>query len=236
VPTGAKYKANRDAVLETWGPRCNKLIFAFGDSTFKHNYTDTERIQFWTVNMSDGVDTYKKLWEKVVLSIRHTYDCCLDDFDWVLKADDNTYVEMTNLRLFLSGLNEAESDRHYYGSSMDYIGGYNSGGAGYVLSKNVVKKLVEVGMNRNICDVTVQNQDSEDTQMGTCLRKLNITMTNTMDSENRLRFSLTNLHEMITMKVQSWFWNVSPKKWREVSHSNDLNLISAFTELLYFVF
>jgi len=154
----------------------------------------------------------------------------------VLKADDNTYVEMTNLRLFLADLNEAESDRHYYGSSMDYIGGYNSGGAGYVMNKNVFKKLVEIGISKNVCDISAQNQDFEDTQMGVCLRRLNITMANTMDSANRLRFSLSNPQEMITMKVKSWFWNVSPKKWREVSHSNALYLISAFIELLYFMF
>ena len=78
---------------------------------------------------------YNHLWGKTREAFRYVYWHHFDEADWFLKADDDTYVIMENLRLFLS---------HYDPQKPQYAGrrfkpfvkqGYMSGGAGYVVSK-----------------------------------------------------------------------------------------------------
>ena len=54
-----------------------------------------------------------------------------------MKADDDTYVILENLRFLLSDYNT--SDPIWFGCEFDVIvkEGYMSGGAGYVLSKGI---------------------------------------------------------------------------------------------------
>ena len=50
---------------------------------------------------------------------------------------------------------------------------YPSGGAGYVFSRQTLKKFVEIGLEGNaICE---SNEIYEDLEVGSCMRKLNVT-------------------------------------------------------------
>ena len=61
-----------------------------------------------------------------------------DEADWFLKADDDTYTIVENLRFLLEDKNS--STPVYFGHKFKpYVEqGYFSGGAGYVLSKEAL--------------------------------------------------------------------------------------------------
>ena len=64
-----------------------------------------------------------------------------DDADWFLKADDDTYIIVENLRHLLKDKNS--SDPVYFGHKLriDSVQqGIFSGGAGYVLSKEALRR------------------------------------------------------------------------------------------------
>ena len=71
-----------------------------------------------------------------------------NEADWFLKADDDSYIVVENLRAFLGQHNT--EDPLQFGCKLKYIEprGYMSGGAGYVLSKEALRRLVKVGLVR----------------------------------------------------------------------------------------
>ena len=79
-----------------------------------------------------------------------------DQGDWFVKADDDTYMVVENLRYMLQPYNS--SDPLYFGCKFKpYVSqGYMSGGAGYVLSKEALKRFVTqgVGMYSILLDFT----------------------------------------------------------------------------------
>ena len=93
------------------------------------------------LNVSEGRDN---LWAKTKSAFRYVYQNHFEDYDWFVKADDDTYMIIENLRYLLNDHNS--SDPVYFGRKFKpYIKqGYMSGGAGYVLSKEAVRRLVEV--------------------------------------------------------------------------------------------
>ena len=76
-----------------------------------------------------------------------------DEADWFLKTDDDTYIIVENLRHLLKDKNS--SDPVYFGHKLriDSVQqGIFSGGAGYVLSKEALRrsgrvKLVKIKLN-----------------------------------------------------------------------------------------
>lgn len=66
---------------------------------------------------------------KTMHAFKHMYDNHFDEADWFMKADDDTFAIMENLRYFLSDKNP--SDPVYYGHHFNVIvkpQGYYSGG------------------------------------------------------------------------------------------------------------
>ena len=78
------------AARDTWGKRCDKLLVV-GDVT---------EDSFPTIKL--GVPGSKYLWSKIRDTFLHLHDYYLDKYDWFFKADDNTYVIVENLKLFLA--------------------------------------------------------------------------------------------------------------------------------------
>ncbi|CAC5397489.1 C1GALT1 [Mytilus coruscus] len=70
--------------------------------------------------------------------LRYVYLHYLKDYDWILKADDDTYVIMENLRFLLSFNNPDLPGYLGYHFNMHLKPGYMSGGAGYVISRSYV--------------------------------------------------------------------------------------------------
>ena len=93
------------------------------------------------LNVGEGRDN---LWGKTKLAFRHVYQHHFEEYDWFVKADDDTYMIIENLRYLLKDHNS--SHPIYFGRKFKpYVKqGWMSGGAGYVLSKEALRILVVV--------------------------------------------------------------------------------------------
>lgn len=85
--------------------------------------------------------------------------------------------------------------------------GYMSGGAGYVLSKEALKRFVEQGLpNEKICKK--EDTGAEDAEMGICLDKLNVTAGDSRDVDGSYRFfSFGPEHHLTHKKDDFWYWS-----------------------------
>jgi hypothetical protein len=80
-------------VKATWGRRCDILLFI----------SSAYDPQLPTVKIDIPVEGHGKyLWTKAMGAFNHCYHHYLDKADWFLRADDDTYVVVENLRYFLS--------------------------------------------------------------------------------------------------------------------------------------
>ncbi|XP_021346821.1 glycoprotein-N-acetylgalactosamine 3-beta-galactosyltransferase 1-B-like isoform X2 [Mizuhopecten yessoensis] len=161
-------------VMNTWAKRCNKVIYI----SSKHNTT----FPAVGLNVSEG---RKHLTTKTMTAFKYIYKNHINDADWFLKADDDTYVVVENLRHLLSSY--SPKDPVFLGQRFQrhVKQGYYSGGAGYVLSKESVRRLVKDGIETGNCSDTGQ---WEDVDVGKCMETLGIKLGNSTDSKGRSRF------------------------------------------------
>ena len=120
-------------VKATWARRCDKVLFM---SSQEDQDLPTVKLE-----VAEGRDN---LWGKTKMAFRHVYQHHLEEYDWFVKADDDTYMVIENLRYLLKDHNS--SDPLYFGRRLTHYveQGWMSGGAGYVLSKEALRRFVEV--------------------------------------------------------------------------------------------
>ncbi len=125
-----RYPEKRQAVRDTWmtnpaeGIDC---VFFVGGASPLHNEPDTVVLEV--------DDSYDALPEKVLSFFRHALTH--SDFDWLFKCDDDTYLSLPRL----GQLTTLGGD--LVGNPMLDTRGSPSGGAGYLLSRQIVQALVE---------------------------------------------------------------------------------------------
>ena len=179
-------------VKRTWGRRCNVLLFM---SSVKNNTFPTVGL-----NTTEGRD---HLLAKTIQAFRYVYKHHFNDADWFMKADDDTYVIMENLRQFLFHKDTRLPvffGRRFRDPSTNQ--GYFTGGAGYVLSKESLKRFAENGHNKTLCE---QDGRSEDIRFAKCLQNLGIRSGNTTDSHGRNRFHQESFETNIMTRYPTWF-------------------------------
>ncbi len=169
-------------VKATWGRRCNRLLFM-------STKTDAKLPEAVALNVSEGRNT---LWGKTQKAFKYVYEHHFEEADWFMKADDDTYVIVENLRFMLQP--HSPADPVYFGLRFKVYGGYMSGGAGYVLSKEALRRFVEVGIDkqarasRGLNCKTNTDVGTEDVEMGSCMRALKVEAGDSRDAEGRGRF------------------------------------------------
>ena len=94
------------------------------------------------MNVTEGRNN---LWSKTKRAFAYMYEHHKDEADWFLKADDDTYTVVENLRYMLQPYDASKPI--YFGCKFKpYVSqGYMSGGAGYVLSKEALRRFVKQG-------------------------------------------------------------------------------------------
>jgi hypothetical protein len=98
ILTSPKYFDSRaTAVNQTWAPRCDKYTFISEYSN------DTKGLPITMLeNLTIGRD---HLTQKTTLALKYVYEKFINDFDWFVKADDDTYMFVENLKSFLKDQN-----------------------------------------------------------------------------------------------------------------------------------
>ncbi|XP_067642690.1 glycoprotein-N-acetylgalactosamine 3-beta-galactosyltransferase 1-like [Eurosta solidaginis] len=185
-------------IRNTWGKRCNKLLFM---STKVDRFLNTVRL-----DVSEGRDY---LWHKTRAAFKYIYDNHLNDADWFLKADDDSYFIMENLRSFLYQFSPEAPV--YFGCKFHPFvkQGYMSGGAGYVLSRAALRRFAEVAFNNTSTNTTnaacTQNQLSEDKEMGICLQNAGVVAGDARDEKGAERFHPLAPRHLIPVDTSEWY-------------------------------
>lgn len=184
ILTTERFFETRVRILNaTWVRRCNDYYFIVNSNNTSIPHTI----------VTNKADNRENLIFKVHNAFLFAHNNLIDTFDWVLKADDDTYMIMENLRFLLSSYNPKEPSYmgfHFNMYLKDY--GYMSGGAGYVISNSGLRRLVEFGLNvPGACAQTnsyLFTEVSEDFEMGKCLKTAGVKVMNSLDARNRETF------------------------------------------------
>lgn len=169
------HKTKATAVKDTWGKRCNKLVFI---STFPDDNLD--------VILVNVTEDRRYLWGKTKQGLQQVYENYGNDYDWFLKADDDTWIFMENLRHFLYAYSPEMPI--YFGCKLKtYVEqGYMSG-SGYVLSRESVRRFSEEALTDGY-KCWNGTEGNEDVEIGKCLANVGVLPGDSRDDLNRSRF------------------------------------------------
>ena len=113
-------------------------------------------------------------------------------YDFFFLGGDDVYLLPGNLRRLLAARGASASEplylgRNLQGQNSDHGLWYQSGGAGYVLSREALRRLVEEGLESSFCRPR-QSAFWEDVNVGHCMRFLGVEAAETSDAEGRQTF------------------------------------------------
>ncbi len=174
----------------TWGPRCNKILYM----------SDKEDPDFPAVGLNTTLGR-DHLTAKSMHAFDYVYKHHLDDADWFLKADDDTYVIVENLRYMLSA--HSPEDPVIFGHHFKVIvkQGYFSGGGGYVMSREALRRFGkrDVSLCRN-------DHGAEDVEIGRCMERLGVKAGDSRDGLGRSRFHCFSPASHIHGNYPPWYY------------------------------
>ena len=168
-PANIEKKARH--VKETWGRHADILLFM----------SSKEDKSLPAIGLGTG-EGRGNLTEKHMKAFQYVHDHYLDKADWFMKADDDSYVIFENLYQFLMDKNINEPI--WYGQPIPKEKPfYFSGGGGYVLSKEAMRRF-----GRDQKKHCRQKGGIDDCEMGYCMKKLGVKLGQDPDHLGRGRF------------------------------------------------
>ncbi|CAF3315494.1 unnamed protein product [Rotaria socialis] len=161
------------AVYETWARRCGRFVFVTRLNSSRNCENKTEKnlhglCEFPIENITTLPDeSYSHLSDKVRASLLY-FNEYYPNYDWYLKADDDTYIIVENLLRFLISTIKRYPKPVLYGYRFgeDYV----SGGAGYVITREGLNLFSSHIKNDSIYSQC--NSTMEDMMIGKCFEKV----------------------------------------------------------------
>jgi glycoprotein-N-acetylgalactosamine 3-beta-galactosyltransferase len=171
-------------ISETWGWRCDGFLPA---STV--TIDDPAIRGYGSVDVPHyGPETYGNMWQKTRSILAYMYDNYFDDYEYFYLAGDDTHLIVENLRRYLYTVEQSHdvaTEPLYMGMPYNYHILYNSGGAGYVLNRVALKRLVlEAFPNCHAQKII----SAEDRFVAECFKSMQIVPLHTVDAQGRQRF------------------------------------------------
>ncbi|NWH68878.1 C1GTB galactosyltransferase, partial [Geococcyx californianus] len=178
-------------VRATWTRHCNVVLFM----------SSQPDPRFPTVGLPVHEGRHHLYW-KTIRAFQYVHQHHLGEADWFLKADDDTFVVVANLRWLLA--NHTSESPVYFGKRFKPFAkqGYMSGGAGYVLSKEALRRLV-AAFATGTC---VHTSPVEDLALGQCLEKVGVEAGDSRDTLGRETFHPFPPETHLTHKFSQSFW------------------------------
>jgi glycoprotein-N-acetylgalactosamine 3-beta-galactosyltransferase len=187
------HRTKMKAVHDTWSKRCDIRLYMTGPKA--PDQQDNADMPFVYLNITD---TLRTLTYKHTGTIVHVYDFYLFDFDWFLYANDDTYIVMENLKLFVK--DKCPSEASIYGKVMkhqpvempsltngDNSRGFIQGGSGWLSSHEAIRRFGEA-MKRDARFCICRDGRREDQEISDCYRRVDVYPGESRDNENRERF------------------------------------------------
>ena len=125
------HQTKAKAVRDTWGQKCDVLFFVSSKSDPSYPI----------IEVKCETEDHSHLWCKNRKGFVYGFNKYRDQFDWFVKADDDTYMVIDNLRLLLNDYDA--NDPLLFGLPFKYNGiVYPSGGMSHHLERIVIYAFV----------------------------------------------------------------------------------------------
>ena len=185
---------------EKWGKKCDRFfIFNADDDVGGDGVSEDGDVVTFAVSSN-----YDNLWLRTQLAVEYINAVVPRNFDFIAKADDDSYLHVQRLKDFLRPF---ESDaRLYFGFPLirnNVV--WMSGGAGYIMS---IKAFESLNAGLGDADDTFwsrlrkTSRLAEDQAVGIAMAKIGSSFLSTVDHKLRLRQSPIHLKQ----------WN-NPPEW-----------------------
>ncbi|KAM6394967.1 glycoprotein-N-acetylgalactosamine 3-beta-galactosyltransferase 1-B-like [Rhynochetos jubatus] len=189
APSTLETKAR--AVRDTWARHCNVALFV----------SSAPAARFPAVGLPVQEGRPHLYW-KTIHAFQHVHRHHRHRADWFLKADDDTFVVVANLRWLLAS--RPPERPVYFGKRFKPFArqGYMSGGAGYVLSRAALGRLV----GAFAAGACAHTSAVEDVALGQCLEKVGVEAGDSRDTWGRETFHPFPPETHLTHSFSQSFW------------------------------
>ncbi|KAE8999617.1 hypothetical protein PF005_g15494 [Phytophthora fragariae] len=208
------HKTHAQAVAETWGQRCDKLMFFSNTTDAIVVAAGTVKEQRYDVVKMDVIADHNHLWQKHKATLRYVHEHFRHDFEWFYKADDDAYVVMENLRQYLrrpeilqTYKREPMQMGHRFNLTQELVSYYivddslediwrsrwerwvfNSGGPGYVMNRLYMDKIVNILPDWTCLSDRHSEMLPDDASISFCMMWHDVLPWGTRDHEGRERW------------------------------------------------
>ena len=196
LTTEDKIKDQALPVWNNWAKYCHKSRFVLNamnltnilkysnNKSYFSNEDEYKMILNLPIMHLNIIENYDRMAEKVLLSVKKSFDEYHDEYKWFLLVDDDTFIFVNHLYNFI--LNRSYDDPVTYGYNFKTLvpTGYHSGGGGILMTYEAIKRISK-NIENGIC---AEKTGYGDVALGRCAYKANITLGNSLDELGRERF------------------------------------------------
>lgn len=195
-----------EAILQTWGRKCDGLLFA---STFTDPTEHSLHVEIRHKSKWEG--GYKGLWQRLRAIFAYVYLNFMQDYDYFHFCGDDTFLIVENLKAFVSSppvVNLTMSNHPFFAGFWTHWGDgvnpkkrqqwndfyYLGGGPGYTMNARALQLFVEKVSNQ--CPKRHNDGSTEDLFVSWCFRyAINLVGYDTRDELGAHRYHLLNLEQ-----------------------------------------